>query len=79
LITTLTCLRAANCGAEQELTATSSDQYITSPGYSTHYRIYTNCTWKISVRTAYGSISFRLCYDNYCDLSLSIWDDDDHY
>jgi len=44
-------VRAGNCGAQQELTATPTDQYITSPGYNTQfpYRVYTNCTWRISV------------------------------
>jgi len=50
----------ASCGSQQELTATSNDQYITSPGYGsqiTRYRPYTNCTWKISVRTAHGFVT----------------------
>jgi len=44
---------AANCGAQQELMATSSDQYITSPGYLTRYPLQTSCTWRISVRIAH--------------------------
>jgi len=40
---------AAGCEGQQELTATASDQYITSPGYGSRYQLYTNCTWRISV------------------------------